>query len=260
MGFEFWVLSWGANHVLKRRCLNLETWIQKTNSMSRKMLIFLFLGISGVLIAQQDAAIVERRPISEQAWDRAAKDLDYSKDLPKAQKENSRKKSPSSGSASNPFNGFNSEVWGTVFQLLAILIALAVIGYGVYRMLNEPRSKRIVRDGALITMDNLEEHLHETDLDRFLKIALANGDYAQAVRIYFLQMIKQLSASGAIHWSKEKTNRDYLREMRTHRQFDAFRELTLTYERVWYGNVSLDAGGFANIEPRFKSFSSLSSL
>ena len=71
-------------------------------------------------------------------------------------------------------------------------------------------------------MDNLDQYIHETDLERFLREALAQGNYTLAIRLYYLQVIKDLSAKSAIRWSREKTNRDYQRELRSHRLAEPF--------------------------------------
>ncbi|MCB0531729.1 MAG: DUF4129 domain-containing protein [Lewinellaceae bacterium] len=219
----------------------------------KKMLILCLFALPGVLGAQDAASVVEKRPVSTSQWERAAQELDYSRDVPEAKKEKKKKNSDAPSGFPNPFDSIDTQFWGTLFQFLAILIAVAAIGYGVYRMMQEPRNKRIARDGAEITVENLEAYLHETDLDQFLREALARRDFSQAVRIYFLQIIKQLSESGAIRWSKEKTNRDYLREMRPHPQYESFRGLTRSYERIWYGNVTVDEKMFSEIEPGFKA-------
>jgi len=206
-------------------------------------LLFLLATVIGAH-AQVPEPATGQRPVPEEQWKKAAADLDYSKDVPKPKKE----RPPTDA----PAPGFDAAFWGNIAQVVAILLAVLAIGYGIYRMLQEPRNRRIARDGAEITEENLEAYLHETDLDRFLRDALARSDFPQALRIYYLQVIKRLSESGAILWSKEKTNRDYLREMRTHLQAPDFQGVTRTYERVWYGNAPLDATGFARIEPAFK--------
>lgn len=37
-----------------------------------------------------------------------------------------------------------------------------------------------------ITIDNLEEYIHESDLDRFLRERPAKGQYREAIRVYYL--------------------------------------------------------------------------
>ncbi len=196
---------------------------------------------------------VEHRAVPERQWQKAVGGLDYSRDLPEAEKKKPQRPFEPQANTDVPQPQWNSAFWATFGQILAIAIAVALVGYGIYRMLQEPRNRLIARDGAEITVDNLETYLHETDLDRFLSEALAGQHFTLAIRLYFLQIIKALSQTGAINWSKEKTNRDYLREMRAHRLHEPFQQITGTYEQVWYGNTALDAAAFARLEPAFRS-------
>jgi hypothetical protein len=189
------------------------------------------------------------RAVDKGKWDDATNGLDYSKDNPKPVKER------------KPTNTFNPD-WnastagiGQILQILAILLAIAAIGYGIYRTMQAPRNRRIgqAQDGTIITPENVDAYIHETDLERFLREALEAGNYPLGIRLYYLQTIKLLSEKEAILWSRAKTNRDYLREMRDHPLGREFREATRTFERVWYGNEPLDAAGFALLEPDFKN-------
>lgn len=194
------------------------------------------------------------RSVEPQKWDKAAGDLDYSKDRPKPPKKEKKREEESYGG-----NGSDMGAWtaataglGKILMILAIVLLAALIGYGVYRMLQQPRNRRIDRDGVQITLDNLEDHLHETDLERFLREALAARDFPLAIRLYYLQIIKSLSTRNYIRWSREKTNREYLQEMRQHTLYEPFRGATRTFERVWYGNAPLDEQGFRHLEPELK--------
>lgn len=190
------------------------------------------------------------RKIDPKQWDDASKGLDYSKDVPRPIKEkNTRQFNP----------GISGVDWtsatqglGIILQTLAVLLATAAIAYGIWRMLQSPRNKQIARDGVQITLDNLDDYMHETDLDRFLREALEQKNYPLALRLCYLQVIKNLSKKNAIRWSREKTNRDYLREMSKHPLSNQFREATHIYERVWYGNQSLSEGEYAALEPKLK--------
>lgn len=193
---------------------------------------------------------VATRPLEAQKWADASKGLDYSKDQPEPPKP--PKNNPKWPDANIDWLGIG-KFWGNILQILLIALAVAGMGYGIYRMMQQPRSRIIARDGVEITAANLDQYLHETDLDYFLRDALAKGNYALAVRLYYLQAIKQLSEKGAIQWSREKTNRDYMREMRSHPLSESFRTATRTFEQVWYGNQGLTQNSFAQIEPTFKN-------
>ena len=194
---------------------------------------------------------VATRPIAQEQWADATRGLDYSRDRPKQVEP--PKTDPDFGNGPSINWGGIGKFWGNVLQVLLILLAICGIGYGIYRMMQQPRNRLIARDGVEITEANLDQYLHETDLDRFLRDALSKGNYALAVRLYYLQIIKDLSERQAIRWAREKTNRDYLREMRPHLLHDSFRGVTRAFERVWYGNQSLTADEYAQVEPDFKS-------
>ena len=191
---------------------------------------------------------IAMREVDKKKWDDATNGLDYSKDKPKPTKE--RK---GSNNFNPNWNGATAGI-GQILQVLAIILALTAIGYGIYRTMQAPRNRNIgqAQDGTIITPENVDAYIHETDLERFLREAMTVGNYALAIRLYYLQTIKLLSEKDLIKWSREKTNRDYLREMKDHRLGREFREVTRTFERVWYGNEPLDEIGFKTLEPGFK--------
>lgn len=195
--------------------------------------------------AEKGAA--QPRNTSAAQWSKATDGLDFSRDVPEAPVQRRPTPTNRGGNWSPNFEGL-----GKFLQILAVLIALAVVGYGAYQMLRSPQNRTIARDGVEITVHNLEQYLHETDLDRFLAAALTEGNYPLAIRLYYLQTIKSLSQKNAIVWARDKTNRDYLRELRNHRLAPSFRDATLAYERVWYGNQPLGKDGFSRLEPGFK--------
>ena len=221
-----------------------------------KILLLLFVLTTGITAAQPDSGPdpempIASRTIDQQNWEKASEGLDYSKDLPKPPKQ----KKQQTGQDRSGFQFTDSTRWlGILLQVLVVAAALLGLGYFVYYLVQQPRNKQISRDGVEITLDNLEEYLQESDLDRFLREALKDQNYPLAIRLYFLQVIKQLSAQNAIQWSREKTNRDYLREMRNHARYPEFQYLTKTFERIWYGNAMLQADTFQQLEPDFKRF------
>lgn len=187
------------------------------------------------------------RTIDQTTWDKASGNVDYSKDVPEPPKV----RKPRNPISAPDFN-FNFKNLDSFLLLLAIILLIGLIGYGLYIALDTPANQMLARDGTAITLENVEQYLHESDLERFLREALANQDYNQAVRLYYLKIIKNLSEQGAIDWAREKTNRDYLREMQNHVLAQPFRKATQTYEYIWYGNQALSAWHFGELEGGFK--------
>jgi hypothetical protein len=220
----------------------------KNSLLFLTLLFLLATAPAAVLHAQEgDAKAIALRPVSEEQWARATRELDYSKDVPQEEKPRPER------SADLPDYTANTQWLGQILQVLAIILLAGLVVFGLYRMLRQPRNRRISKEGVEITLDNIEEHIHETDLERFLREALQQQNYSLAIRLYYLQLIKNLSSKNLLRWSREKTNRDYLREMEHHRLYDPFRSATRVFERVWYGNTPIDAGEYARLEPQFKS-------
>lgn len=196
---------------------------------------------------------VVRRAIPQDQWQRAADQLNYSDDVPEAIKKrvaDPEKPTPTS----SPRFEWDWEFWKGFSKVFAVIVLLSLGGWLIYNLVQSP-SNNIIRaeDGTEITLANLDEYIQETDLQRFLREALEKGNYSQAVRIYYLQIIKDLSKKEAILWRKEKTNRDYIREMRNHPLSTDFRTATRTYEAVWYGNGEIDKAIFGRIEVQMNS-------
>ncbi|MCC7244632.1 MAG: DUF4129 domain-containing protein [Saprospiraceae bacterium] len=191
-------------------------------------------------------APVDMRRIDDEKWDKTSGKMDYSKDVPNPPKEIKPVANTPDTNWLGAFEGL-----GTILQVLAIIIAIVLIGWGVWRMMDQPANRRIATDGVVINAENLDAYLHETDLDVFLREALQAQDFKLAIRIRYLQAIKHLTDRGQIQWAKEKTNREYVREMRPQPKGEAFRQATQVYERAWYGNRPLRATEFAVIEPLF---------
>jgi hypothetical protein len=196
----------------------------------------------------------ELRAIPSNQWSEATASLDYSGDVPEPIKQKELQKQ-NNRNYDGPDWNWDWDFWRGFFKVLAIIVFLSLAGWVIYNFVQTPPNSLIrAQDGTEITMDNLEQYIQETDLERFLRMALENDNYQQAVRVYYLQVIKQLSERGAIQWSREKTNRAYIREMRDHPKAGAFRALTRTYEAVWYGNGELTSETYPPIAEAMQRF------
>ena len=71
---------------------------------------------------------------------------------------------------------------------------------------------------------------------------------------YFLQVLQQLQGASLIQWKKDKTNREYLRDLRGTPYAGDFSQLTLIFEKVRYGAYIPERVEFAFLERDFQSF------
>lgn len=215
------------------------------------ILIVFWILVLGVCVSQttEQATIATptERQISADAWSKATKGVDYSKDIPKA-KEKEREVTSQKKTGDLPdFSGI-----GKGMQVLMIVLGLLLIGYFLYRVSLQKFDKAIASDGVEITAENIENYLDEVNIDDFLRKAISEKMYNLAVRLYYLKTIKQLDTKGKVKWEKQKTNRDYLRETRNLSLAPLFKSLTNTYEQTWYGEKMISLQAFEEVESDFK--------
>jgi len=138
-------------------------------------------------------------------------------------------------------------------KVLMWIILIGVIGFLVYhfflRFEGNESGKKVVIDFD----DTPPMEIPKTELERRLEEALSREDYREAVRIYFIFIIKDLSTKSWIRWERRKTNISYLMEMRGKSQYDLFNETVNIYDMVWYGKYTVSKDQYHDFEPKFKS-------
>jgi hypothetical protein len=141
------------------------------------------------------------------------------------------------------------------FIAYAVIIAIVVVLLWII-VKNTSASIRLKRtvtesDVTAAPIENIEE----LDLAALIRQARERGNFRDAIRLYYLALLKNLHAAHLIAWKKDKTNREYLAELFTaNRYFDEMRRLTLLYEQVWYGERALDTASFEQLTLQFERF------
>jgi flagellar basal body-associated protein FliL len=187
------------------------------------------------------------QPWSDSDWKKNTQDRNYN-EKKEEQKE-----------TENPFQPIevNTSEWHISEQAkLIILLAFIVflIGLLAYFFLNKSATKDTLLSTENMAMMELESRLIDVDPNQFLEKTVAAEDYKTAVRLLYLMLLRELHLKKHIEWKKDKTNRDFLREMRPHSSYDHFKKLTLAYEIVWYGDSAIREDQFLKIKHQFDTF------
>lgn len=228
--------------------------------LSELLLLSLFLLFSTSLNAQlpEDVFLGKDIPVQElnkQKWEEITSDMDYSGEAEVLDEEDEKGKDSFGDEAvrerSRSIGGGNLFGAG-LFKGFAIIFLIAVAVMIILFLLKDrlPNNEKIEK--TAITLENIEENIHETDLEKFIREAKGKGDYALAMRLYYLSIIKELSLKKLIKWKRDKTNGEYLRELRSSTFFADFSEVTSIFERIWYGGGKIDAGTFEGFEGKFR--------
>lgn len=98
------------------------------------------------------------------------------------------------------------------------------------------------------------EDIFTLDYSEEIERAAKSGNYRQAVRLMYLRALRDLSDSGNIQYTHEKTNSDYLKELKDSDYYNDFARLTLDFEYTWYGKFELSAEAFSIVRRDFDNF------
>jgi len=198
---------------------------------------------------------IQGSKLNQDKWKSLSKRYDYS--IEEEKKERKPKEKPKSefkpGEKNvNPANTLASEalkylLFTIIILILAYIIIRLIAGGSIFKNKKLPKEK-------VYTIDDIEENLHEVNVETFLSDALVKEDFRLAIRLYYLSILKGLSLNGRIRWKKDKTNGMYLREMYNHSSVADFRKVTYIYEYVWFNEEEpFNASDFERVRPDFKN-------
>ncbi len=214
------------------------------------LLLSLFVGQSAFAqVPEQNETYLQEemveRSFDKEEWKSITEGVTFDK------KEKKEKKKEKADTPTPIFTGFGDGVKYFFYGLMILILAGILIKIFTSKV---QLTNKKVQSTRPFNIEEVETNLHESDLDRYLRESLANKSYRTAVRIYYLMIIKELSSNGMINWKKDKTNREYISEMRSQKGFESFRDITRTFDKVWYGEFNIQQNDFAQIGPKFEQF------
>ena len=147
---------------------------------------------------------------------------------------------------------------GYVFDNYVKYVLIAVVVLVVVKLLLKADITalffRRARAKKMLGHEVLDENIHEMDFDGLIEKTITERDYRKAVRLYYLKTLKQLTDKGLLDWQINKTNYDYQLELSNTAHFQPFRELSLLFDYVWYGEMPIDKEQFGGIQNNFVQF------
>lgn len=137
-------------------------------------------------------------------------------------------------------------------KILAFLIVAGAIYMVVRIILNKEGMWIFGRSRKNITVQDVsEEDIHQMDFRLLTQDTKRAGNYRLAIRYYYLWLLKKLSANEIIDWHWDKTNSDYLYEIKNTILKKDFEYLSYVYDYSWYGDFPIDEAAFAKAEKAF---------
>lgn len=227
------------------------------------IILILILASCNLLVAdQQESTDIElTSQVDKVTYEEIKNDLDFSKTKnalrPKEAKPKKKKESDEEEEKKKERSQFSNLQDSGIFQLLSYILIFMLVSFLVYLIFSNIKvEKKFELSTDDVSLDDIDD-IQALDTNSLLAAALANKDHRSAVRIKFLAVLKKLSAQEKINWRKEKTNRDYSRELREESYGKQFNELTNIFDHVWYGKQQLTESHYSVVDKQFNSFSTL---
>ena len=189
------------------------------------------------------------RTVSDEDWKKMKEDKGfiYTEDKNKAVKQKKVDLAP----FANIGKFFNSTML-TVLMFLLVAILLVVVVYHLFFSGGNYFGKRKSQtDTDSASFENVAEY---SAWDQTLKEALDKNDYRLAVRVLYLQTLQQMHQQGWILFEQEKTNWDYVQELKQAEHLKEFTMLTTYFDYIWYGHFDIEGNQYQSIELRYRTF------
>lgn len=151
------------------------------------------------------------------------------------------------------FNFLNN----SAVKIFLWLLAIGFIIFILYKLFAGGNFFRRNRNNKYVS-DAPPEEENATDVlayERLIAQAEANKNFRLAVRYYYLRTLQQLSNAGAVELSADKTNYQYVNELKGKLYQNDFASVTLNYEYVWYGKFDINEETYNKLANNFKAFS-----
>ncbi|WP_343783858.1 hypothetical protein [Wandonia haliotis] len=142
--------------------------------------------------------------------------------------------------------------WNLIFKILAVLAIAGLVFLILRSFFRDEISGIFKRKRKIHVSEVIAENIQKVDFEQLVAKAIEAKDFRLAVRYYYLWLLKQLSAGNVIIWHKDKTNTEYLYEIKDQTTRNQFAYLSYIYDYCWYGEFELDAEQFRKTEEQFK--------
>jgi large-conductance mechanosensitive channel len=141
-----------------------------------------------------------------------------------------------------------------LIKVLAVLLIVFVI-YLIVKAIMNGEGQWIFgksSDKKVIHHEDVEKNIHLIDFEKLIKDTLKSGEKRLSIRYYYLWLLKKMAEKNIIEWDVEKTNTDYLYEIKEETFKTKFAYVSYLYNYSWYGEFELDEETFLKAKAAFE--------
>ena len=102
-----------------------------------------------------------------------------------------------------------------------------------------------------ITILDYAVNIIAVDFEKLIKQSIQSGEHRLSIRYYYLFLLKKMSEKELIEWDVEKTNSDYIYEIKLPQLKADFEYLSYLYNYIWYGEFDISQQEFEKAKKAF---------
>lgn len=143
---------------------------------------------------------------------------------------------------------FRVLMWTIIITTIAALLIwyLAISNIRLFRKAAPP----ILPEKGKTMPDDIFSIHYEKEIRQ----AEQNQDYRMVIRLLYLQTLKLLAENNLIKYRLEKTNSEYLWQLKDSPYYPDFFRLTREFDYTWYGHFAVSEEAFQTIRSDFQQF------
>ncbi|QLE01589.1 DUF4129 domain-containing protein [Galbibacter sp. BG1] len=143
-----------------------------------------------------------------------------------------------------------------ISRVFYFLIVLAVIYFIVKAVLRKEGRWIFGRSAGkkLLHVQDIESNIYQTDFKQLIEEAVAQKNYRLAIRYYYVWFLKELSEKGHLEFDVEKTNSDYINEIKESSLKKDFSYASYLYNYIWYGEFNIALTEYDRAAVKFEHY------
>ncbi|MGM1056220.1 MAG: DUF4129 domain-containing protein [Bacteroidota bacterium] len=141
-------------------------------------------------------------------------------------------------------------------KLLPYLLLMAIAAFAVWLFirLNPGNYLLAPKEEPNVFLSEEEKIIKSENISDLIEKAIRDGDYRLAVRYYYLQLLRQLNAKKLIQYEFQKTDTEYLNELKKDDFRPELKKLMRIYDFIWYGSFPISENDFKKTQQFFLDF------
>jgi hypothetical protein len=150
----------------------------------------------------------------------------------------------------------SGETFVLILKILSGLVILAAL-YFLIRLIIQNKGRWIFQrknESIDIDINNTEQLIQMADFESLIAEMELKGDTRQCIRLYYLWLLKDLKDKKLIYWLPEKTNTDYLSELKNELVRKEFTYLSYLFNYIWYGEFKITDNDYTSAKNAFLSY------